>query len=939
MGAPHGMPGLHEPVRLFTLIALLARVLLAADDEQSVTPYYPSASPLLTPTRQVEAPQPRVAEHGENPPHQPAPPVHVRSNSTSISVSWTAPKEDGGTPILGYALYSGADGEPLLPIYDPYLSAQAQELRFNFTIRRLRPSSRYQFKVAARNAVGRSEFSTPVTFATTPPVPTVSLARPAAGPLRGGTRVRVHGADLVWGTSVAGCRFGEHVVPATLAEAAWPDRATTRAARRLLTEGDGRGVIECVSPRVGQRSAFDDASGEPLRLSSHVVALQVALDGRQFGAAAAVDYTFYDGPYPSVLSPASGPLAGGTSVTVTGQFPRADSGLFGRDGFDFPEAACNFSGAVVPATLLPLDTNHSDLHPPLTLAAPPPPTMPPTPWWHEYNASNATEVEAAVAGATAHAAAVDAEAAVAEQAAVVAALRMLNLTNGTTNETASPPPPPRLPGDAVNRSLVCVSPYVGEGSFSSTVVQPFSFGEGEGAVAALHESASPSYGRGASHARVDWAASEAAGDGVGEGEHEEPPPRNEELEVEHAWQGRRAEHAAASVLMADEARLEPPAGFVPLEVVGVAASSEHPLGGRGAAHLIDGSGLRLEADGRRLGRLCNGTHDLGCRGECWASDAEGSLEAQWVEFAFGRPRYVDMLHLYAYNSAHASAHLRSLASAHVQVPSSAAAGGWQTVGVIRGLPAAPRVDGDAGINVRRAGLPSYFVPGPYRRGSTLLTAEWLGFSTSRLRLARMTHHGADGYGASFGLCEAIFLEEDPTVSLQLVGASAVRARMLQLTPGASYAAAAAAADMFLPSTFGSAALDATARDMQPRLRRQRPGPGSAGGGTPRQAPRLLSTAAAGASPPQGTAPDLDGAADAARRRADHAAGYAPEHAAGRGPAHAPTLPCGTDVDQEPCPTDRQAGATEASGLAVAAGRAGEAPESSSSADGSVLVQV
>ena len=55
-------------------------------------------------------------------------------------------------------------------------------------------------------------------------------------------------------------------------------------------------------------------------------------------------------------------------------------------------------------------------------------------------------------------------------------------------------------------------------------------------------------------------------------------------------------------------------------------------------------------------------------------------------------------------------------------------------------------------------------------------------------------------------------------SLQLVGLAAVRARMLQLTPGAPYAAAAARADAYLPPTLGTAALDASAAAMQARLR-------------------------------------------------------------------------------------------------------------------------
>ena len=41
-----------------------------------------------------------------------------------------------------------------------------------------------------------------------------------------------------------------------------------------------------------------------------------------------------------------------------------------------------------------------------------------------------------------------------------------------------------VPTDALERTLVCTSPYVGLGSYQRTVAQSFSFGEEEEAIAA-----------------------------------------------------------------------------------------------------------------------------------------------------------------------------------------------------------------------------------------------------------------------------------------------------------------------------------------------------------------------------------------------------------------------------------------------------------------------
>ena len=56
-----------------------------------------------------------AAQHDNAPrdltrPSRLSPPLLIHVTSTSISVRWVQPEEDGGTPVLGYALYGGAEG-------------------------------------------------------------------------------------------------------------------------------------------------------------------------------------------------------------------------------------------------------------------------------------------------------------------------------------------------------------------------------------------------------------------------------------------------------------------------------------------------------------------------------------------------------------------------------------------------------------------------------------------------------------------------------------------------------------------------------------------------------------------------------------------------------------------------------------------------------------
>ena len=435
------------------------------------------------------------------PARMPAPQL-IAITSTTISVTWSLPVEDGGTPVGAYVLHGGSIGGPLRPIYDP-LPGEPDR---NYTVRNLWPRTTYVFQVVASNSAGRSASSVQAIFTTTAPVPTISLVTPSAGPERGGTFVRVQGADLAFGT-VYRCRFGDQAVPATLTEAALPELASmVLALRRPAAEADygdnGRGTLVCATPRSPGRYAWS-VEGERSRLTAHNVPLAIALDGTSFWTSAP-PHMYYESPQPVLVSPRSGPLAGGTFVTVTGTFPRTHSWLYdrgaggataeahamealealstvsssaaeGEGNGHFPGASCNFGGAVVPALLGGKPANAT----PLILFTPPPPFAPPL-----YNASNAV---------------ISAPSAPPESPSGMPPPSPASPSlNGSANSTlllddtpagAPLPHPPKLdaPADYINCTLLCVVPFAGEGLVTTVLRQALSFGEQPTSIAALDE--------------------------------------------------------------------------------------------------------------------------------------------------------------------------------------------------------------------------------------------------------------------------------------------------------------------------------------------------------------------------------------------------------------------------------------------------------------------
>ena len=388
-------------------------------------------------------------------------------------------------------------------------------------------------------------------------------------------------------------------------------------------------------------------------------------------------------------------------VRITGSFPGVDASLFpsaAERAHEFPGAACNFNGAVVPATLEagtaivrsandsltiaapppPLNIVNSTLPPPGTPPSPPPlppplpppseppPGMPPPP------SNGTTEVPPAPA----------------------------------LPPDPLPPPPPPPPWqmtadrDLKNRTLVCISPQVGEGGDVAAVMQRFAFGEEaeagggtgvteehvplfeaavtrrklhllarerqqqqqherqqqqqqqqqghDGMAAATDGGDSPpssASGATARFARVDWAAAEfgtpqrAGGDADGDGASAAGAQRH--LFASWADTDDSGEDGDGGGDAADAGGdVESMAPRVDeIAVTATSAASEDASGLNGAAHVVDGSGMRLMAAGRRVQALCGVAQGSWCANQCWRSDAEANPDVQWLQFDFGRERY------------------------------------------------------------------------------------------------------------------------------------------------------------------------------------------------------------------------------------------------------------------------------------------------------------
>ena len=82
------------------------------------------------------------------------PRVELQREGTAASVSWTAPRDDGGCRLDGYVVEYRAETS------SRWTRANEEPVRdLDLVVRNLKPDTVYEFRVAAKNKAGVGEFS------------------------------------------------------------------------------------------------------------------------------------------------------------------------------------------------------------------------------------------------------------------------------------------------------------------------------------------------------------------------------------------------------------------------------------------------------------------------------------------------------------------------------------------------------------------------------------------------------------------------------------------------------------------------------------------------------------------------------------------------------------------------------------------------------------
>ena len=100
--------------------------------------------------------EPIQARYAFSTPGRPGTPRAVDSTPDSITLTWTRPRNDGGSPITGYVLEKRKVGDTQ---WSKATGAINQITETTFKVQNLQPNQEYEFRVAAVNLAGRGDYS------------------------------------------------------------------------------------------------------------------------------------------------------------------------------------------------------------------------------------------------------------------------------------------------------------------------------------------------------------------------------------------------------------------------------------------------------------------------------------------------------------------------------------------------------------------------------------------------------------------------------------------------------------------------------------------------------------------------------------------------------------------------------------------------------------
>jgi len=106
---------------------------------------------------------------GPGVPSAPGAPVQLDTSQTTMTLAWSAPMNDGGSPVLRYFLRGSEDADECIDSSAP-LEFNTRDASTSMTVRRLRGNTRYIFRIYALNEAGLSAPSPASKGLTTGPI-------------------------------------------------------------------------------------------------------------------------------------------------------------------------------------------------------------------------------------------------------------------------------------------------------------------------------------------------------------------------------------------------------------------------------------------------------------------------------------------------------------------------------------------------------------------------------------------------------------------------------------------------------------------------------------------------------------------------------------------------------------------------------------------------